>query len=413
MKIKINHISKTEGHSGFEGVLLDGNVTQAKIEVQEGARLIEGLLIGRPYTDAPVITARVCGICPVIHNLVSIKALERALNIKVSNEVVIFRKIMLLAQIIQSHALHLFFMTLPDFIGIKNGLDLIKKKPKQTQWALDIRKFATELIKIIGGRAVHPINSEVGGFKRPINQMEFKGPVKTQPQILVAALKLARFFARLKYPKFERQTNFVSLYSPRQYAIYDGDIRLSQGKKFPPKEFINYLQAEEREMVKHQGYLGRPYMVGALARINNNQAELNAEAKKFWISLRLGRPVYNSFYNVMAQAVEIIHCLEEIKKLSTFLGKRVIPPRPAWPGGMLAGEGLAAAEAPRGTLFHYYKLNENGIIKEANIITPTAQFLNNLEEDLKAYIPKVKLDRNAKIKQMIRAYDPCFTCATQ
>lgn len=426
MKIKIKHLARIEGHAGFIGYLLDGKVEKAKIEVREGARLIEGILNGRHFSEAPIITARICGICPVIHNLTSIKAIEAALKIKVRPEIILLRKLMLAGQIIQSHTLHLFFLSLPDFLNYSSDLSQIKKYPKQTQEALEIRKFGNKLIETIGGRAIHPITTQVGGFKRYPSKAELKKLYYQTNEILPKAINLAKFFQKLNYPEFKRETNFVSLYSPKEYAFYDGKIKIQHPvsdikhqtlRIEDPKMFYKQIQEIQEGVVKRTKYNQQVYMVGALARINNNSNQLNKEASK--IFKKSANFNNNTFYNILAQAIEVVHFVEESQKLLKILIKiykenPIFPTYEAKPRRL--ENGLAACEAPRGTLYHYYEIDKNGFIKKCNIITPTAQFLNNIEEDLKIWLPKIKKlsarERERKIKMLIRAYDPCITCAT-
>lgn len=431
MKIKLKHIARIEGHLNFIGHLLNGNIKQARLEVAEGGRLIEGILIGRHFSDAPIITARICGICPVIHNLTSIKAIEDALKIKVKPEVVLLRKLMLAAQIIHSHTLHLFFLSLPDFLNYSSDLSQIKKYPKHTQIALNIRNFGNKIIEIIGGRAIHPITTEIGGFKKCPSKLELEKLYIQSSQILQDSVSLVNFFKKLKYPNFSRETNFVSLYSPKEYSIYDGQIKYSlTNKKFAfktPRAFIKFIQEIEtpKDVIKRVKLDNQTYMVGALARLNNNAYQLNKKAKRVLGGLIRQRPINNTFYNIFSQAVEVVHFVEESRKLLKLLIKAdlrtdkcryKIRVNPGSNPHQSTVSGLAACEAPRGTLYHYYEIDKNGLIKKCNIITPTAQFLNNIEEDLKLWLPKIKKlskkERERKIKMLIRAYDPCITCAT-
>ena len=430
-KIKIQHISRVEGHAGFIGYLLDGDVPQAKIEIEEGARLIEGILIGRHFSEAPIITARICGICPVIHNLTSIKAIENALEIKVRPEVILLRKLLLAAQIIQSHTLHLFFLFLPDFLSDFQPLadppsveSQIKKYPAQAKAALDIRNFGNKIIEIVGGRAIHPIITEIGGFKKYPKKLDLLVLYHLSGKILSEAVNLANFFKKLKYPEFYRPTNFASLHSPKEYAFYDGKIKWQTSnekeKLYEPKIFLQQTKEIETlgEVVKRVQHNQQAYMVGALARVNDNSDQLNSQAKKIWRGLIKQPPVRNTFYNIFAQAVEVVHFIEESQKLLKKLTRTSLDNRSIKNTRfkIKPGMGLAACEAPRGTLYHAYEIDKNGLIKKCNIITPTAQFLNNIEADLKVWLKQIrrlsKKEQERKIKMLIRAYDPCITCAT-
>ncbi|MEA3272207.1 MAG: Ni/Fe hydrogenase subunit alpha [Patescibacteria group bacterium] len=416
-KIKICHLAKTEGHFSFEGALLRGDIATAKIITEEGARLIEGMLVGRRYLEAPIITSRICGICPVVHNLSSVKAIEDALDIKVDENTRKIRKLLEHAQIIHSHGLHLYFLSFPDFLKISNTLEVIQKTPKQAGQSLLVRDFGVQIVKEFGGRTVHVISSCVGGFKTLPNKKSYEDLIKMSEDVLRATRELIKVFAKLKYPKFERKTHYSSLTDKKEYAIYEGKMCLDK-KSYSVKDYMSKIIEEldiRGEKVKRTNIKSKAYFCGSLARINNNFDKLHPEAKKAWKKLGVDLPDYNSFHNIYAQAVELLHCVLESQKILKELGKK--PPKANWKKPRLkAGEGYGAVEAPRGTLLDYYKLDKNGIIRDCNIITPTAQFLANLEEDLKMYLPTIKnlsdKNREWEIKKLIRAYDPCIACAT-
>lgn len=421
--IAINYIAKTEGHLSFVGALIDADFAEARIETEEGARLIEGIMLGRKFFEAPIITARICGICPIVHNLTSIKALEQALNIKVTPEIIVLRKMLINAQWIHSHALHAFFLSFPDLIGITNNFDFVKKYPKEVEIALELRDYGVQLSRIIGGRTVHPINSVVGGFNVEPDFAELNELMRLNKKALAQAVKLFDFVIKQKLPKFERPTNYVSLKTIGEYAIYDGDVFFSDNNKFDNAEKFMQDVTElvlPREKVKRVQHLNRSFMVGALSRLNNNFDELNPVARQALKKLKIKLPCYNSFYNIFAQIIEIINCVEETSKLfveycvlrdqKNFHKKLKVQFKPN------PGRGYALMEAPRGILLHEYELDPEGNIIHCNIITPTAMFLSNLEEDLGKYLLEIKGKSDEKqkqlIKTLIRAYDPCISCAT-
>lgn len=415
MKLKIDHIDKIEGHAGFVAHILKGDVKSAKIETQEGARLIEGILIGRHYKDAPIITSRICGICPIIHNITAIRALEDAFKIKVSPEVEKLRKLMLLAQVIHSHGLHLFFLTLPDYCNISNDFKLIKKYPKETEKALLVRSFGIDLARIIGGRTVHPITSEVGGFKKMPDAKELTKLLKKTDKVLEAAKDLAYIFRDLKYPRLNRRSECISLAREKEYPFYSGNINSFNDEFVKVDDFLEKLKEIQKkgERIKRGEYKGQPFMMGAIARLNNNHKNLNTEAQKILNSFSRKAPFDNVFYNIFAQAVELVHCVEEISCLTLTLK---FPKKINKKIKIKKGYGVAAAEAPRGLLIHAYEIDGKGYIKNCNIITPTAQVLGNLEEDIKVFLPDLKnmkeVEIKKKIRMLIRAYDPCITCST-
>jgi sulfhydrogenase subunit alpha len=413
--IKIKHVDKIEGHAGFVGDIINGDVKKARFEVIMGIRLFERIVVGRNFEEIPNISARICGVCPVVHYLTAYKAMEAALGIKVPIEAVTLRKLLMLGQVIQSHTLHVYFLSLSDFYDINTAQELVKKFPKYTKIALEVRDFGNEIIRVFGGRAVHPVSCRVGGFRKAPNEERVRDLLGKVDEIINKAYELAEFFTKLHYPKFERKTEYISLKDGKEYSIYNGNIFSSEGLNIPPSKFENAIEEIQLpyEVVKRVKRNDKAVMTGAIARLNNNHAKLNPKAKKILKESKIKFPCYNSFYNILAQVIEIVNSLEESKKLlkrienSKF--KNIFKPY-----DIKAGKGVGSIEAPRGTLYHYYELDKKGNVKSANIITPTAQLISNMEEDLKKYIPSTqKLTKKAqerKIKMLIRAYDPCITC---
>jgi coenzyme F420-reducing hydrogenase alpha subunit len=418
MQIKINHIEKIEGHTGFMANVVKGDVKSARFEVQEGIRLIEGILIGRYYADMPVVAQRICGICPVVHNLTAIKAVENAFGIKVGNEAVNLRKLMEWAQIIHSHGLHLFFLSLADFLDIENDLKLVGEYPGESKKAIAIREYGMEIIKIIGGRVVHPLTNEVGGFKKVPSQEELQRLILRGEEILPVALELGEFFKGIKLPDFSRKTEYFCLDKFGEYAIYDGNLVSSRGLHIPVEKFeANFHELHRpREIIKRvETNRKNSYMVGAIARINIQSKKLKPQAEKYLESLEFAFPDYNPFHNVLYQMVEIIHCIEESISVLRTLTHSDLNEALTKKYEIKSGTGSAAVEAPRGTLYYHADIDNKGYIKNINIITPTAQFLAHLEDDIEEYIPRVMdlsaIEREKKLRSFIRAYDPCISCA--
>lgn len=417
-KIAINHIAKIEGHASFLGKLMAGNIQEAKIETEEGARLVEGVLLGRHFTDAPVITARICGICPVVHNLCSIKAMEAVLGVKVSAATVILRKLMKYGEIIHSDGLHFFWLSLPDFYKVRDDLNLMKKLPKEASWAVKVREYGISLVKNIGGRTVHPLAAEVGGFKKEPSVADLKNILANYDETMTAIWQLVKFFKKLKYPVLQNPKEFISLGAEDEYPVYDGKIVSTEGFTMSVENFYKNIQERTydetgRELVKRATFKDRPYMVGALARINNNYKQLNKEAKKVFADLGLKIPISNSFYNILAQVVEVAHLIEESKALiEEYLKLTNKSLKTNYK--VKAGFGVAEVEAPRGMLFHAYELNDQGKIINCNIISPTDQLLNIIEKDImELNLQKLTIKQKQDlIKFLIRAYDPCISCAT-
>lgn len=417
MIIKINHVAKMEGHAGFMASVIQGDVKTAKLEVQEGIRLIEGVLIGRHFKDMPIVAQRICGICPVVHNLTAVKAVENAMQVEVSEETEKLREVLELGQIIHSHGLHLFFLSLADFLDIDNDIKLVQVYPEETKKAIKIREYGLEIVKIIGGRAVHPLTNEVGGFKKIPDREGLKKLVRDSKSILEETLELGEFFKKINLPKFSRSTEYVSLSKKGQYAIYDGDVVSNLGLHIPVNKFENNFHELQRqkEVIKRMEHGGKSYMVGAIARININRSRLRPEAREYLDGLHWKFPNYNPFNNILAQMTELIHCVSESERLIKQLLNSDLNKVLTQEYAIKEGSGAAAVEAPRGTLYYHVDIDAKGYVKNVNIITPTAQFLSNLEDDIAEYIPSIiKLNdkaRERKLRGFIRAYDPCISCA--
>jgi len=416
MKIRIDHIAKIEGHASFTADIIKGDIKGARVKIEEGARLFEGILRGRIDEELPEIASRICGICPVVHNLTGFKALENAYNIQLDETAVLLRKLMMLGQLINSHALHLFFFSLADFFGYKSDLQLINAYPESTHDAVKVRDVGNKIVEIIGGRSIHPLTPSLGGLRKAPDPDKLKELLNDLRNNLELAIKLGDLFIKLKYPEFHRETSYVSLSNPDEYAIYDGKVKVGK-LNLKPEEFLSLVKEfQGPDMVaKRTKFAGNTYMVGALARLHNNSEKLNPEARKLLGKSGLEFPCFNPFYNILAQAIEVVHCFEEsIKLLELLITGEIKLAEPKITGR--TGEGIGAIEAPRGTLFYSVKVKE-GITSDLNIITPTAQNLANLEADLEEFehiegFKNLKREERAdKIKMLIRAYDPCVTCS--
>ncbi len=417
MLLKINHIAKMEGHAGFMASVIQGDVKSAKLEVQEGIRLIEGVLVGRHYRDMPVVAQRICGICPVVHNLTSIKALENAMGVTVTPETEKLRALMEYGQIIHSHALHLFFLSLADFLDMDNDIKLVQEYPEETKKAIRLREYGMDIVRVIGGRVVHPLTNEVGGFKKAPNSEALKKLLADSEKTLQTAKEMGEFFRGIRIPEFYRETEYVCLQKNGEYGIYDGDIVSNRGFHIPVKNFetsFHELQRQQ-EVIKRVEHNGESYMIGAIARININRDKLKSEAQKYLTSLAWKFPYYNPFGNILAQMTEVIHAVENSMQLIRELLNSDLDQVVTKDYAVKEGTGAAAVEAPRGTLYYHVDVDAKGYIKNVNIITPTAQFLSNLEDDIMAYIPSIidlkGKDREKKLRAFIRAYDPCISCA--
>jgi len=424
MKITIPHIHKIEGEAGFWAkVTKTGKIEELKFQTLLGLRQIEGILVGRRYFEVPLVVSRICGICPVPHILAACTALEKTLDIEVSEQTILLRKLLLATNIIDSHTLHLFFLSLPDFFDIESDLELFKKFKKESKAALKIREVAEEILKIVGGRVVHPLTPIVGGFSKIPEKEKFKKILEKINFVIEDAIFLIDTFKKINYPDFERETLFACLFTGKDYPFYLEKIIKIGNEKFTVGDFYSTKIEEDLRTppVKKVKFRGKPYMAGAIARIKNNEKFLEKLAKEKLEEFKKENKISdekffkNTYFNLFSQAIEVLHFLEvsknlieEILKLPLKEEKPEIKFRPS--------SGLSALEAPRGILFHYYETDKDGRILNCNIITPTAQFLYNIEEDLKVLIPKIlklkQKEKIRKIRSLIRVYDPCISCAT-
>ena len=424
MKITIPHIHKIEGEAGFWAkVTKTGKIEELKFQTLLGLRQIEGILIGRRYFEVPIVVSRICGICPVPHILAAVTALEKALRVKVSKQTVLLRKLLLAGNIIHSHTLHLFFLSLPDFFNIESDLKLLKKFKKESEAALRIRDIGLKIIKTVGGRAIHPITPRVGGFSRLPEKDKLKKILEKIPLAIDEAIFLVDTFKKINYPDFERKTLFASVFSRKDYPFYLERIIKIGKEKIGSNHFYSGKIEEDLKSppVKKVRFKGKPYMLGAIARLKNNGEFLGRLAKEKLEEFKKENKISdekffkNIYFNLFSQAIEVLHFLEVCQDLIKEI-LRLPLKKEKVEVNFKTSSGLSALEAPRGTLFHYYEIDKNGRIKNCNIITPTAQFLANLEKDLRVFLPKIlrlsEKEKKRKIRSLVRVYDPCISCAT-
>jgi len=411
-------IPKIEGHALFYLHLKRGEIKDARIVGLNGERFTEGLVRGRAFEDAPVITSRICGICPTIHNLTSIRAIEEAMDVKVSQQTEAFRRLMLMGQMIQSHALHLYLLVLPDYLGVDNAFELQKEHPEHWRIAVNLKKIGDKIIEVFAGRATHPISSVVGGFSKVPDEQ----PVLELLDLVRAAKEdakiLLRLFAGLDFPKMTRPSNYLALSKTTSYEIYKAKIKSTRGHSFSASEHKQFVKEIIRPYTKTKFgvFEGKEFMVGAIARINLNHTKLQPDVKEELKTLVIKLPFTSPFDNILAQAIETYDfCLQAEVAIQNLLDigiKSDFPDVKIKPG-----IGVGACEAPRGTLYHQYEIDINGKIVDCDIVTPTVQNLPSLEKDMKEYYPQIKDltedEQIRKIEMLVRAYDPCITCATQ
>ena len=400
MKLTIPHIHKTLGDVGFFAeISKTGEIKDLRIKVLEGLRQIEGILIGRRVWETPLIISRVCGICPTSHILNACQALEKALEIKPSLQTERLRKLITAAQIIQSHSAHIFFMSSAD-----------KKFSKEAKAVLSLRDFALKIIKIAGGRTVHPIRPIVGGFTKIPGKEDYQKILENCKKAQQDSLVLVGLFKKLEYPELKRETLFCSSFSRKDYPYHRSEkIKIGRQIFSTGDFFSNQIEEDLKEQpAKKVRFQAKAYMLGAIARFKNNGSNLDPEAKTIFEEFKKQHPDFfeNTFYNTFCQAVEILQFVKEAEKITRDLLKERVE-ESSKKYKINKGSGLGVLEAPRGTLFSYFEVDKSGRIIDCRLITPTAQFLRNLEEDLRSLAPLTE----EMVKTLIRAYDPCIACA--
>ncbi len=428
MNIEVKYLTRVEGHGNIIARVKDGQLVDCRFEVVESPRFFESMLVGRSIFEAQHITSRICGICACGHTLASIKAAEAAMSIKPSVQTVLLRELLLHGEILDSHLLHFYILVAPDLLGVKSIFPLLKTHQPVIEMALRLKKMSDTMCEILAGRHVHPISYVIGG----LTKLPTEESLNKIQKMLTDARKdfeaSVEIFKTLKFPEFERPTQYSSLVQKDNYAFLDGDIYVSSTKeKFDPQDYLKLVKEFNRDYstAKFSSIYDQSYTVGALARFNNSEKLLHPQAKKVAGELGLKAPCANPYLNSVAQIVEWRHCLEKSVELVEQLLKNGVNKEASlvtsWPTEknfkVKPGHGAGAVEVPRGVLYHDYSVDENGTITEANCIIPTAQNLFNLENDMKKIVPELVGQKSSeeielKLEMLARAYDPCISCAT-
>ena len=418
VNVNVHHVTRVEGHGNIVVDVQNGELVKCEWQIVEAPRFFEAFLRGRPYYEASHITSRICGICSVGHATASLRATEDALGVEVSEQTELLRKLLFHGEMLDSHVLHVYMLVAPDFFGVGSVLPLAASHPEVVQRALRIKKLSGDLCAMIAGRHTHPIAMTVGGF----NHLPTEKELLAMRERLVAArddmdetIALAK---TLPWPQFERETEYVSLQKDDEYAFIDGRIATTDGFTYPLSE---YRKVTNEYLVPHSTakwtkHNRETYMVGALARFNNNYEQLHPRAKAAAEELGMQPVVTNPFLNSGAQAIEMVHCIEDSIGLIDELVDRGIKEEPLYEFQGRGGEGVGSCDVPRGILFHNYVIDDEGLIQGANCIIPTNQNHANIEADMRVLVPQIIDQPQDKIRHtmemLVRAYDPCISCST-
>jgi coenzyme F420-reducing hydrogenase alpha subunit len=415
--IEVPALARVEGEGALNIRLQNGQVSEIELNIYEPPRFFEGFLRGRFYQEVPDITARICGICPVAYQMSSVQALEMALGVTISPDARALRRMLYDAEYIESHALHIYMLQAPDILGYDSALSLAAVAPEVVKKALRLKKVGNELLRAIGGRSVHPVNTCVGGFYRWPRIEKIRALAADLEWALEASIETARWAATLPFPDFEiYDYEYVAVHHADEYGILSGDILSSTGKTVTPEEFEkHYLESH----VRHSNALhshtaaGSTYVTGPLSRLNLNHSQLGPEASQVLAEIGLQIPVNNPYKMLIIRAVELVEvCAEALRLVQSY-----DPKGPSHASVKVrAGEGYGVSEAPRGLLYHHYMVDDQGMIRHARISPPTAQNLARIEADLWKLAPRI-LDlpqdkATLEAEHLVRSYDPCISCAT-
>jgi len=413
--VSVPALARVEGEGGLEVVVRDGQVTEARLDIYEPPRFFEALLRGRGHTEPPDITARICGICPIAYQMSACQAIEDACGVQVSEPIAALRRLIYCGEWIESHTLHVYLLHAPDFLGYESGLHMARERPELLQRGLRLKKAGNRLIEVIGGRSVHPINVRLGGFYRAPARSELHALTAELEQARQDALETVRWVATFPFPDFDHDYNFVSLRHPDQYPITAGRVVSSQGLDITPREYDQHfteLQVPHSTALHSLLADGGTYLVGPMARYSLNSDRLSGPAADAARDAGLGPACTNPFRSIIVRAVEILFACDEALRL---IGDYQPPDPPYIDVPPREATGFGWTEAPRGLLYHRYRLNADGTIADAKIVPPTSQNQRIIEADLREFVTdRLELPHEQltwECEQAVRSYDPCISCA--
>jgi coenzyme F420-reducing hydrogenase alpha subunit len=415
--IKVGALARVEGEGALHVRVRGGEVEEVRLEIYEPPRFFEAFLRDRPLTDAPDLTARICGICPIAYQLSACAAMEDALGIGIPEPIRRLRRLIYCGEWLESHGLHVFMLHAPDFLGYPGAIEMARDGHAEVvERGLRIKKTGNDLLRVIGGRAVHPINLRVGGFYRAPTPAELAPVAQSLERTRGELLETVRWAGSLDFPEHELETELVSLHDDGSYPIESGEVISSAGLEIQPSEFPDHVAEEQvphstalHSRIRERGN----YVVGPLARFSLNHAALSPLAKDAASEAGLGEVCRNPFQSIVVRSVEMLYAADEALRL---IDGYEPPDPPAVPFEPRQGAGSGWTEAPRGMLWHRYELREDGRIESARIVPPTSQNQASIEEDLRGFVqanlelPDEELQW--RCEQAVRNYDPCISCST-
>ena len=414
--IKVDYLARVEGEGALYVKIRGDKIMDVKLKIIEPPRFFEAFLRGRMYSEAPDITARICGICPVAYQMSAVHAMEDALGVKVDGQLRALRRLLYCGEWIESHVLHIFMLHAPDFLGYPDSIRMAQDHPEIVKRALQLKKAGNAIVALLGGREIHPVNVRVGGFYRVPSKHEFAQLVEQLKWGRDAALETVRWVAQLPFPDFEQDYEFVALRHPAEYPFNEGRLVSNKGLDITAREYEDHFSEEHvsysnalHSSLKERG----AYFVGPLARYNLNFERLSPLAQEAARAAGLGQACRNPFQSIIVRSVEVLYAFDEALRI---IEQYEMPDQPAIELQPRASVGYAITEAPRGILYHRYRLDDEGLILDAKIVPPTSQNQKTIENDLWHYVAQaINLPEEQltwQCEQAIRNYDPCISCAT-
>jgi sulfhydrogenase subunit alpha len=412
--IELDHVAKIEGHAKLNMSIENNELMSLDLEIFEGARFFENILKGKKYDELPLITSRICGVCSPNHALTSIMAIEEAFDVTPSRQTQLLRELLAIGGLLQSHALHLYFLILPDYKGYDSALQMIPQHKDDIERALKIKRMGNTLVSTIGGRDIHPLTAIVGGFSKLPSPEDLKSISNELDATLEDAKNTIDLFSNLSYPEFEHKSTYMAMHGKH---LLGDKISYLENEKLNhfPHDFETYI----KDYFQHDStgefvvMEGKGYTVGAQARLNVNWDNQDSELKKL---INIQHPFHSPFSNIVFQSFEI---LSGVKRANDILNELMENPISSESSGIIEpreSTGIGVSEAPRGLLFHKLSFDEKGYCTYANVTTPTSQNLRTIEDCLRAFvIENLHLPEEDLIKEtekLIRAFDPCISCSS-
>jgi sulfhydrogenase subunit alpha len=413
--IKVDYLARVEGEGGVRIVLDGRTVRDVELRIFEPPRFFEAFLRGRSFMEAPDITARICGICPVAYQMSAVHAMEDALGVTVSEPVRELRRLLYCGEWIESHTLHIYMLHAPDFLGYDSAIDMAKDHGDIVRQGLELKKIGNEILTLLGGRAIHPVNVRVGGFYRSPTRRELRTLTEPLQRARDIALSAVRWVSGFDFPDCERDYEFVSLGAAGEYPFNAGRVLSNKGLDITPREYDAHFEEShvKRSNALHSHLHGKPYLTGPIARYSLNSGLLSPVAREAAQQAGLGPTCNNPFRSIVVRAVEVLYACDEALRVVEAYQE---PDQPHLDLTPRAGIGYSCTEAPRGMLYHRYRLDADGTILDAKIVPPTSQNQPSIEDDLKTFagdwldMPDDAL--RLRCEQTVRNHDPCISCAT-